>query len=157
MANIIIDDKLNIRTTQFKNDELYSFSDLFFYVSDRYNNYGVYLIVSNTNNVSDIIQLDYYNCANGYKIYTINYNKKTRIQSGDCKISILLLDNNISQCYTSQSMNVNINIENYQLSHQLCITKEISQTIDSLYNKIIELTNMNINLYEKIENEVNNK
>ena len=92
-----------------------------------------------------------------HKKYRITYTNPIRISSGEAEIKVLLLDieNNYS-CIISDNLICNINIDNYKIAHQTVISEQFGNSIKTMYEKINQLTEMNINIYEKMkEGEVN--
>lgn len=86
-----------------------------------------------------------------HKKYRFTYANPIRINSGEVEIKLLLIDidNNYS-AIISDNLICNINIDNYQICYQTVISEQLGNSIKSMYEKIKQLTEMNIEIYDKI-------
>lgn len=154
--NIILNDN-TIRTTKFNKEEIYELSDINIYIPNDQKHTNAYIILKNQQGVYDIIPVELAERTTTHKKYRITYTNTIRISSGEAEIKVLLLDieNNYSSII-SDNLICNINIDNYKIAHQTVISEQLCNSIKSMYEKINQLTEMNINIYEKIkESEIN--
>ena len=73
-----------------------------------------------------------------------------RISSGDCSIGLIRIDTKNHTCYTTNFLDVNLNVKSYLASHLTFISTELNNSISELYQKIVSMTEMNIEIYDKI-------
>ena len=154
--NIILNGN-TIRTTKFNKEETYELSDINIYIPNDQNHTNAYIILKNQQGIYDIIPIEFAEKTTTHKKYRITYTNPIRISSGEAEIKVLLLDieNNYS-CIISDNLICNINIDNYKIAHQTVISEQFGNSIKTMYEKINQLTEMNINIYEKMkEGEVN--
>ena len=154
--NIILNDN-TIRTTKFNKEEVYELSDINIYIPNDQKHTNAYIILKNQQGIYDIIPIELVEKTTTHKKYRITYTNSIRISSDEVEIKVLLLDveNNYS-CIISDSLICNINVDNYKISHQTVISEQLGNSIKTMYGKINQLTEMNINIYEKIkESEIN--
>ena len=150
MGNIILNDDMQITTTKLTPTDTNELGELSFYVSKKFNEYNIFVALIDSQGVFDIVPLTYSKDAANYKVYCIDCKSELRIQSGKCKITLFAFDTNLQDCKTSKTLSVNLSIENYNLFHQTYITRKVSNDVANYYNKIVQITNMNIELYDKI-------
>ena len=88
----------------------------------------------------------------------MTYSNSIRVDSVKIEIKILLFDSNSHEvCISSGNKLIcNITVDNYKITRQVAITNELSLLVSDLYKKIEQMTEMNIDIYEKIM-EVSNK
>lgn len=150
MTNIILMDNLNIRATSFNAKSTYGLEELLFYVPTKMNGINVYVMIVDSAGTKEILPLQFAGAHNEYKKYKINCSASIRIKSGPCQIYVLTIDPNTNLISTSTKMDIQITIENYKLMHQLYIVSELNSSIGSMYEKMVNMTEMNIELYEKM-------
>lgn len=150
MANIILMDNLNIRTTSFNAKSTYGLEELLFYVPTKMNGVNAYVMIVDSTGTKEILPIQFAGSHNEYKKYKINCSAAIRIKSGPCQIYVLTIDPNTNLINTSTKMDIQISIENYKLMHQLYIVSELNNSVSNMYEKIVNMTEMNIELYEKM-------
>ena len=90
---------------------------------------------------------------NNYIIYTVAPEASILIENGKCDIIIIgISENNL---IFSNSQNLSLSFDNFQLGSQLCLIDELSRNVMTAYTQIEELTKMNIDLYQEIKKEAN--
>lgn len=150
MANIILMDNLNIRATSFNAKSTYGLEELLFYIPSKMNGLGVYLMIVDSAGTRDIVPLQFDGIHNEHKKYKINYAASIRSKSGECQLYILTVDSKTNAINTSGKMSIQLSIENYKLMRQLYIVNELNISMGSMYEKMLNMTEMNIDLYEKM-------
>ena len=150
MTNIILMDNLNIRATSFNAKNTYGLEELLFYIPTKMNGLGVYLMIVDAAGTRDIVPLHFDGIHNEYKKYKINYSASIRSKSGECQLYILTIDSKTNTINTSGKMDIQLSIENYKLMRQLYIVNELNTSMGSMYEKMLNMTEMNIDLYEKM-------
>ena len=149
MANIILMDNFNIRATSFNANNTYGLEDLLFYVPNKMNGANIYMMIIDSAGTKDIVPLQYDGSHNEYKKYKINHSASIRIKSGECQLYVLTIDRT-NTINSSTKMDIKLAVENYKLMRQLYIVNELNGAMASMYEKILNMTEMNIDLYEKI-------
>lgn len=150
MTNIILMDNLNIRATSFSAKNTYGLEDLLFYIPKKMNDLGIYIMIVDAAGTRDIMPLQFDGIHNEYKKYKINYSASIRSKSGECQLYILTVDSKTNTINTSGKMDIHLSIENYKLMRQLYIVNELNTEMGSMYEKMLNMTEMNIDLYEKM-------
>lgn len=155
--NIILNEDYSLRTTKMSQSELYDLSDINFFIPNKFNSCNVFIALINSVGLTDIIPLNFTENSQSYKKYKVTYTNSIRVQSGTVKIKIILVDsNNHSVIISCGDVTCNITTENYKIGHQVAITYELNTSMQNMYLKMQELTEMNIDIHEKIM-EVGNK
>ena len=150
MGNIILQDGLKVTTTKLSVEDENDLGSLKFYISKKYNLFSVCVAIIDSYGVFDIIPLAFLSDETNYKVYCINCKNATRIKNGKCKMIFFIFDKELQYCRSSESIDIGISTTNYTLLHKTYISKQISDDIASYYDKIVKLTEMNIELYDKI-------
>lgn len=149
--NIILNEDNSLRTTKFNSDETYELSDMNIYIPNDVVYTNIYIVLINKLGINDIIPLELSERTATHRKYRFTYTNPIRINSGEVEIKLLLIDvdNNYSSI-VSDEIKCNINIDNYQICYQTVISEQLGNSIKSLYEKIKQLTEMNIEIYDKI-------
>lgn len=151
MANILLKDDFTIKTTQLSQAETYELSELLFYIPDIFSCSRAFVSLTDSDGMTDVIPLQFSGNHQAYKVYRVNYANAIRVKSGTMTLKILLFDNANKECNISvDSVDVAVYIHNYKAAHNLAVTMELHSSMKDMYDKIVKLTNMNIELYEKI-------
>ena len=150
--NIILNDNI-IRTTKFNKEEVYELSDINIYIPNEQNHTNAYIILKNQQGIYDIIPIELAEKTTTHKKYRITYTNPIRISSGEVEIKVLLLDVNKNySSIISGDLVCSVNIDNYRIAYQTIISEQLGKTVAKTYDKIRELTEMNIEIYDKILN-----
>lgn len=151
MANILLNEDYSIRTTKLNQTDIYDISKLLFYIPNTFNNMNVFILLKDSIGMVDIIPLQYSGNQSSYKIYKVNYSNQVRIKSGTVTLSIITFNHKNNSCSISTgNIEFNISVENYKIGHQLAISQELNLYIKDVLEKIMKLTDINIDIYEKI-------
>ena len=150
--NIILDEDYSLRATKMSQSELYDLSDINFFIPNKFNSCNVFTILTNSVGLTEIIPLNFIENSNSYKKYKVTYSNSVRVDSGEMEIKIVLVDSNSHEVCISSGDKVicNITVDNYKIAHQVATTNELSSLVSDLYKKIERMTEMNIEIYEKM-------
>ena len=149
--NIILNRDYTLRTTKMKEETEYGLSDIDIFIPNSFNSYNCFLCLINNIGLTDIVPIEFVENSSSYKKYKISYSNPIRINSGETKIKIILVDSeNHSVIISAGNVLCNLDIENYKIGHQMTVISDTNSSIQNMYNKIQELTKMNIDIYEKI-------
>ena len=150
MANIILMDNFNIRTTSFSATSTYGLEELLFYIPNKMNEANVYIMIVDSAGTKDIVPLQFVGNHNEHKKYKINHSTSIRIKSGECQMYILTIDSKTNMINTSTKMIIKLSMENYKLMRQLYVVNELNNSMSAIYEKILNMSEMNVELYEKM-------
>lgn len=123
-----------------------------FYIPKTYKNITPFLIIKNLEGQSDIIKLSQTQVDKNYNIFSVALSNSIAIAEGQLTIAILGIDN--SKIFSSEAVSLHLSFENYNIGHQIQMIDQLSKEVILAYRKIEELTKMNIEIYEAIEQEV---
>lgn len=152
--NILINEDYSIKTTQFESKKVYDLSELLFFIPNIFNCCSIFILITDSVGVNDIIPLQFTGNYKNYKNYKINYSNSIRIKSGKIKIKILLIDSQTNELNVSECFYCDICIDNYKIAHHLVITNELNTNIKNIYDKILRLTEINTDIYDNIYNKL---
>ena len=156
--NIILNEDNSLRTTKFNSDKIYELSDINIYIPNDVTYTNIYIVLINKLGINDIIPLELSERTATHKKYRFTYTNPIRINSGEVEVKILLIDvNNNYSAIVSGDLVCSVNIDNYRIAYQTIISEQVSSNVAKAYDKIKELTEMNIEIYEKILKESETK
>lgn len=146
VLNIIYDDNKNtLRTTKFSESSQYNLEDILFYVplNCETNNYA-YI------NGTEIVKLELREIATNYRIFSVPLDRSINLENGISTIRLICLDDT-EVSISKNDLTINISVDNYNLGNQLSVIEDLSKDITRKYQKIMELTQMNINIYQDMQ------
>lgn len=151
--NIIMNKDCTLRTTKFNRDNTYELSDIDVYIPNDFNYTNLYIVLVSKLGVYDIVPIEFFERTATHRKYKITYNNPIRISSGDVEVKLLLMDVNKNySSIISGDLVCSVNIDNYRIAYQTVISEQLGKTVAKTYDKIRELTEMNIKIYGKILN-----
>lgn len=150
--NVILNEDYTLRTTKMSQSESYDLSDINFFIPNKFNSCNVFIVLINSVGLTDIIPLNFIENSHSYKKYKITYSNSIRVDSGEIEIKIVLVDSTSREvCISSgDKLICNITMDNYKIARHVAITNELSLSVYELYKKIEQMTEMNIDIYERI-------
>ena len=150
--NVILNEDYTLKTTKMSQSESYDLSDINFFIPNKFNSCNIFTILTNSVGLTEIIPLNFIENSHSYKKYKVTYSNSIRVDSGEMEIKIVLVDSNSHEVCISSGNKVicNITVDNYKIAHQVATTNELSSLVSDLYKKIERMTEMNIDIYEKI-------
>lgn len=86
-----------------------------------------------------------------YNTFVASLDNSIILKHGKSKISILLIEDNILH---SQSCELYLDYDNFTMAQQIKLIDGISKDIAKKYHQIYEMTQMNIDIYQSIEEGV---
>jgi len=141
--NIIFDIKTNnLKTVKFSSDATYNLEDINFYIA---NGQGKYVYCNIKDEVISLQEMISENV--NYQKYKISTKEPISIENGRYGLRVLYIGD--TDAGISQAVDMNINVDSFNLVSKLSLITEISQDIQSKYNKILEMTQMNIEMYKE--------
>lgn len=158
MSNIIMNDDLTIRTTQFDANSIYSLYDINFYIPTALSTYKTFAIIEDNAGLYDICELAFEKNSSNYCVYKFTQGQCLRIKTGNCRVTIMLINTNgFQDSKVSKSVEVNLNIDLYKMSHRLYITQQLSEEIAQCYKDNLKILDMMIDVYENFQEMVGDK
>lgn len=152
MGNVILNTDLTVRTTKLQPSN--QLDELLFYIPSEYNAFDIFLLLKDENNNSDVIPLIYSKLNNNYKIYTIQCSNELKIRDGLCKVALLMMGVDSGDCRISEYSTIHLKMDKYNVLHKTYISRQLESYVAEMYDKIVQITNMNIEIYERISKEV---
>lgn len=149
MSNIVLNDKNEIRANKISSDNN-DISEIEFYIPDNYNYDSIKVLIFDKNNIYDICSLVKLDERINYNICKLDFSSTIRISSGECQIGLIRIDVKKHTCYTTNIVDVTLDIKSYSASHLTFVSTELNNSINELYQKIVSMTEMNIEIYDKI-------
>ena len=90
-----------------------------------------------------------------YNIYKISLDNYIACTNGDMQLSILFIDGATKVPFTSNIVNLNLNCDYIKSIAQLNYIDSLAIDVINKYQKIIQLTEMNVNIYNDIQEVLN--
>jgi hypothetical protein len=87
-----------------------------------------------------------------YNIYKVSLDNFINCGNGNIKLSILHIENNIP--YISADIQLNLIFDKCKSAMQLYFMDDLTSEVINKYKKIVELTEMNINIYNDIKETI---
>lgn len=130
-------------------DEKVNLNDINFYITKTFNETLYCLLMDSKDNV-DILYLEPVETKNRlYNISTISLNNKVHCKNDkDMKLALMRIDGN--KMLTSNFLNLDINSESFATASDFAIAEKIAKDVYSKYQKIYELTELNIQISKDI-------
>lgn len=151
MVNIIYQADKTIRFTQFDINATYDISDLKFFMPSDKIPIALYCVIKNENEEIDSIKLvSTSSDSKFYYCYKFSDSQPISHQSGKLTLFLFGVYEDKSTII-SDEFNINLNVENFNITSQLYALSQISSEIANYYNKIEQLTKMNIELYRDMQ------
>lgn len=144
-------DKKDLRCLNFNPNQSYNLEDLNFYLPKK--NITPFLLIEDSKGNKDILKLTQHSVDKSYFIYSVSLENSTILYSGNCSVSIVILDNDILK---STSLSLYLNVENFKIARQIYLIEGINKEVLNAYKKIEEMTKMNIEIYTSIEEVMSN-
>ena len=132
----------------FNPNQVYNLEDLIFYFPKN-RNITPFLLLKDSYETKDVLKLAKSGMDKNYIIYSVSIDSGLSAKNGYIDMSVLTLENDIIK--TSPKIQISLNFDNFMIAKRTSILDEISRNLASTYQKIEELTKMNIEIYQNIE------
>ena len=150
MPNIIFEDGGHLRTTQCSTDETYGVESLSFYIPNSYNDVNVFLVLRNSQNLCEIVELTKVKRDKNHMVYQIAAKQSLRVSNDLMTLAILILGSNGIYSFSNE-VQMNLNTNNYMITRQIYIAQQVGALVQDYYKKILALTEENRNIYNAMK------
>ena len=125
-----------------------SLDNLHFYIpKNLHGNFYCRIVDSNKN--ESILKLSKFNSEDKiYNIYKVSLDNYVICESGNVFISLLIIEESIP--HITKAIQLDLSFDNYKSLSQLYMADNLTSEVINKYKKIVELTQMNINIYKDI-------
>lgn len=155
--NIIYEaEKNHLRLISFNPYEQYQLETLKFYIPKEFKYITPFLVIQDAQGRCDLFKLSLSAREDKYNIYSVALTSSVSLKSGKAKMSLFLLtaqNNNFK--VTDFSQGVDLNYDNYKIGYQIHLIEGLSKNVITAYQRIEQLTQMNIDIHKNIEEVVN--
>ena len=129
-----------------------SLDNLHFYIPKKLQG-NFYCRLVDTNETESILKISKTDSSDKlYDIYKVSLDNFVACCNGDIKLSIFHIENNLP--YISNDIQVKLRFDKCKSMMQLYFMDNLTTEVVNKYKKIIELTEMNINIYKDIKEVV---
>jgi hypothetical protein len=132
----------------FNPNQVYKLEDLVFYFP-KHRAITPFLLLKDSYNNYDVLKLARNGMDKNYFIYSVSTASNISIEQSQCSMEVLTLEKDVFK--TSPSTLMNFDFTNFKFAVQTSVLEEISKTLANNYRQIDELTKMNIEIYQAIE------
>lgn len=150
VIKIIYNKDKDLRTIEDALDN--SLDNLHFYIPKKLQG-SFYCRLVDSNESESILKLSKSdNSDKLYDIYKVSLDNFISCGNGNIKLSILHIENNIP--YISADIQLNLIFDKCKSAMQLYFMDDLTSEVINKYKKIVELTEMNINIYNDIKETI---
>ena len=147
VIKIIYNKDKDLRTIEDALDN--SLDNLHFYIPKKLQG-NFYCRLVDSNESESILKLSKSDSSDKlYNVYKVSLDNFISCINGDIKLSILHIENDLF--YMTKDIKINLTLDKSKSAMQLYFLDDLTSEVISKYNKIIELTEMNINIYKDIK------
>lgn len=146
---VIYEKDKSLRLLDFNETEHYQLEDLKFYIPKEFKE-DFFVLLTDAQNVKTVLKLNKtQDVHKKYSIYAVDGSSMVTTEPGKTAISIFYIDNNTFQ--TSNSFKANLQYDNFNYISQLMFLQKLDRKLAERFDKIKQMTQLNINLYKDIE------
>ena len=150
VIKIIYNKDKDLRTIEDALDN--SLDNLHFYIPKKLQG-SFYCRLVDSNESESILKLSKSDSSDKlYDIYKVSLDNFISCGNGNIKLSILHIENNIP--YISADIQLNLIFDKCRSAMQLYFMDDLTSEVINKYKKIVELTEMNINIYNDIKETI---
>jgi len=151
MPNIIFDGDRKIRFTDMDLSKQYDLNDLRFYIPKVKNIRVLHCLFKDDQKSYESIELSEipYD-SNTYTCYKVIVEQSFLLDSGDLTLTLFGICESF-EAVVSEDFSINVSVDNYNHATKLYWADKVSVSVADYYNKIVQLTNMNIEILSKIK------
>ena len=149
IINIIFDnEKNNIKITN--GESSVQLNNLKFFVPKTFKSDNLFAVITTPSGNENVIKLtDSLESNRNFDILKASMNSTiTANESGESRILLLYLDREV--VYSTNSLSINIEYADYEKGKTLFLLNELSNEVAVAYEKIMQMTELNIQLYNDI-------
>ena len=106
------------------------------------------MLIQDSKGTQDVLKLVKVGEDRNYASYSASLDNKVTVSAGKAKLSILLIANNIVH---SKSVEMYLNYSEFTMAKQIQFFENVSKDIVNKYYQMEEMTKMNIEIYQQIE------
>lgn len=146
---VIYEKDKSLRLLDFNETEYYQLEDLKFYIPKEFKE-DFFVLLTDAQDVKTVLKLNKtQDVHKKYSIYAVDGSSMVTTEPGKTAISIFYIDNNTFQ--TSNSFKANLQYDNFNYISQLMFLQKLDRKLAERFDKIKQMTQLNINLYKDIE------
>lgn len=146
---VIYEKDKSLRLLDFNETEHYQLEDLKFYIPKEFKE-DFFVLLTDAQDVKTVLKLNKtQDVHKKYSIYAVDGSSMVTTEPGKTAISIFYIDNNTFQ--TSNSFKANLQYDNFNYISQLMFLQKLDKKLAERFDKIKQMTQLNINLYKDIE------
>lgn len=119
-----------------------------FYIPKKYKDITPFLLIKDSKDNKDILKLELKNKDSNYNLYSVSLCNTITITEGISSLVVLLIDSKIMH---SASVDIILNYDNFTLGQKIYLIDELSKDIVRKYQQVEQMTKMNIDIYQSIE------
>ena len=119
-----------------------------FYIPKKYKHITPFLLIKDSKDNKDILKLELKNKDSNYNLYSVSLCNTITITEGISSLVVLLIDSKIMH---SASVDIILNYDNFTLGQKIYLIDELSKDIVRKYQQVEQMTKMNIDIYQSIE------
>ena len=127
---------------------VYQLDELVFYIPKKYNNITPFLLIKDSKDNKDMLKLELKSKDSNYNLYSVSLCNTITVAEGKSSLVVLLIDSKIMH---SASVEIVLNYDNYTLGQKVYLIDELSRDIVKKYQQVEQMTKMNIDIYQSIE------
>lgn len=147
--NIIYEnDNKSLRFIGLNSNIQYDLNDLNFYIPKTCKNLMPFLLIKDIEGNKDILKLSQIKNDKVYNIYGVDITNTISLKAGAASIALLMLSNTLE---VSDYEHLILDYSNFNIGKQISLVEGLSRRIAATYEKIERMTQMNIQLYQDIE------
>ena len=119
-----------------------------FYIPKKYKDITPFLLIKDSKDNKDILKLELKNKDSNNNLYSGSLCNTITITEGISSLVVLLIDSKIMY---SASVDIILNYDNFTLGQKIYLIDELSKDIVRKYQQVEQMTKMNIDIYQSIE------
>lgn len=154
MVNIIYNGNNTVRFTQLDTKKSYNLTDLRIFIPDNKKLISLFCVFKNDNNDFDTIKLSQSTSdSKNYNCYVFTPEQVISLGSGKLKLFLFGIYEDKTFLFTDE-FEMNLVFENYNLTGQLYMLHQLNSEIANYYNKIVSMTELNIQISKDIKETI---
>ena len=148
MQNVIL--KNQFQLLELVNNFHLFVESLQFYIPNTYTDSSIFLVLKNSQNLYEIVELTKFKRDKNHIVYQIAANQNLRVSNDLMTLAILILNSNGTHSFSNE-LQLNLTTNNYVLTRQVFIAQQVGAQVQDHYKKILALTEENRNIYNAMK------